>query len=90
MCRYSRDKHSKPGRNVFSKLTDNKETNPTPRKPTRSAYTPIKQQKRDWVQKQRNLYTNWINVQFLPDKEHQVSFPTRIHVVWYLHFGQGT
>ena len=73
-CRYSRDKHSKPGRDVFSKLTDHHETNPTPRKPARSTYTPTKQPaKREWVQKQRNLYTKWINAQFLPDKKYQVS-----------------
>ena len=73
--RYSRDKHSKPGRDVFSKLTDYHETNPTPRKPTRSTYTPTKQPaKREWVQNQRNLYTKWINAQFLPDKKYQVSY----------------
>lgn len=75
-CRYSRDKHSKPGRDVFSKLTDHHETNPTPpRKSTRHNYTPTKQPaaKREWVQNQRNLYTKWINAQFLPDKPHQVS-----------------
>ena len=92
LCRYSRDKHSKPGRDVFSKLTDHHETNPTPRKPTptRTSFTPSKQPNREWVQNQRNLYTNWINAQFLPDKKYQVSLPPAVVKlgIYTLHYLQ--